>query len=79
MTEMEKKKKIKYRQQKVVIKKYTKEALSPSVSLSAQQQYQSFPLPCFGLTGLKLGQTEPVLGHNKYEIVSLAVNDYFMC
>ena len=25
-----------------------------------QQQYQSFPLSCFGLTGLISGQTEPV-------------------
>ena len=43
--------------------------------LNSQQQYQSFPLPWFGLTGLKSGQTELVLGHKKYEIVSLVVNE----
>ena len=43
-----------------------------------QQQYQSFPLSCFGLTGLISGQTEPVLGHKECEIVSLVVNDYYI-
>ena len=44
-----------------------------------KQQYQSFPLPWFGLVGLEVGVTEPVLGHRKYEIVLLVVNDYFVC
>ena len=43
-----------------------------------QQQYQSFPLPCFGLTGLISGQTEPVSGHKDYGNVSLVVNGYFI-
>ena len=51
---------------------------SPIKHGKEQQQYQSFPLPWFGLTGWILGQTEPVLGHKKYEIVLLVVNDYFI-
>ena len=40
-----------------------------------KQQYQSFPLPWFGLTGWLSGTSKPVLGHKKYEIVSLVVNE----
>ena len=43
-----------------------------------KQQYLLFTLPVVGLTGLKSGTGEPVLGHKKYEIVSLVVNDYFI-
>ena len=43
-----------------------------------EQQYLLFPLPWFGLVGLEVGVTEPVLGHKKYEIVSLVVNGYFI-
>ena len=32
-------------------------------NLDNEQQYQSFPLPWFGLTGLNVGVTKPVLGH----------------
>ena len=45
---------------------------------SEQQQYQLFPLPWFGLTGLKVGVGEPVLGHKDCGDVSLVVNDYFI-
>ena len=37
-----------------------------------------FPLPWFGLTGLMLGQREPVSGHKDFENVSLVVNDYLL-
>ena len=43
-----------------------------------QQQYQSFPLPWFGLVGLVSGTRELVLGHKDSEIVSLVVNSYFI-
>ena len=45
-------------------------------TISSQQQYQSFPLSWLGLFGLILGQGEPVLGHKKYEIVSLVVYEF---
>ena len=43
-----------------------------------KQQYLYFPLPWFGLVGLKSGTGEPVLGHKGCENVSLVVNDYFI-
>ena len=41
-----------------------------------QQQYQLFPLPWFGLVGLKSGTGEPVLGHKGCGNVSLVVNNH---
>ena len=43
-----------------------------------QQQYQSFPLPWFELTGWLSGTREPVLVHKNYEIVALVVNEQMM-
>ena len=45
------------------------------INATVQQQYQSFPLHVLCLTGLEVGVGEPVLGHRKYEIVSLVVNE----
>ena len=45
------------------------------ILITHKQQYQLFPLPVVGLTGLKSGTGEPVLGHKDFENVSLVVND----
>ena len=44
-----------------------------------EQQYQLFPVWGYVLVGLVSGQEEPVLVHKDFEIVSLVVNDYFIC